>query len=91
MAEVYPLPLPQRLPVVNIPLRADDADAPLDLQALIERCYANGAYEGTLDYAAEPDPQLSRDDKKWADQQLRKQGLRPRQKANRRKGGPKSR
>ncbi len=47
-AEVYPLPLWERLPVVKVPLRPQDSDVPLDLQALIELCYRNGAYEGTL-------------------------------------------
>src|SRR5947208_956642 len=50
-AEVYPMPLWARLPVVKIPFRPDDADVSLDLQALIEQCYRNGAYEGTLNYA----------------------------------------
>jgi hypothetical protein len=91
MAEVYPLPLREQLPVINIPLRASDADAPLDLQPLVERCYANGAYEGTLDYAADPDPPLSGADKKWAEAELRKQRLRPRKRPTRSKGRPKSR
>ncbi len=34
IAEVYPMPLWERLPVVKIPLRPDDTDVPLDLQAL---------------------------------------------------------
>src|SRR5262249_27066781 len=38
-AEVYPMPLWERLPVVKVPLRPDDADVPLDLQALVEQCY----------------------------------------------------
>jgi hypothetical protein len=34
--EIYPIPLSAKLPTVYIPLRADDVDMPLDLQALIE-------------------------------------------------------
>src|SRR5262245_29579388 len=49
-AEVYPMPLWHRLPIVKVPLRPDDADVPLDLQLLVEQCYRNGAYEGTLNY-----------------------------------------
>jgi hypothetical protein len=90
-AEVYPMPLWERLPAVKIPLRPDDDDVPLDLQPLIEQCYRNGAYEGTLDYAAEPDPPLFGADKDWADAWLRKKGLRPRKKPPRRKLKPKSR
>jgi hypothetical protein len=91
MAEVYPMPLWQRLPAVKIPLRSDDADVPLDVQALVEQCYRNGAYEGTLDYTADPDPPLSGPDKEWAEERLQGEGLRPRKKPPRRKGKPKTR
>jgi hypothetical protein len=91
MAEVYPIPLWHRLPVVKIPLRPDDNDVPLDLQPLVDQCYRNGAYEGTLDYAAEPDPPLLGADKDWADAWLCQKGLRPQKKRPRRKGKPKSR
>ena len=57
-AEVYPLPLRERLPILKIPLRRDDADVPLNLQGLVEQCYRNGAYEGTLNYATDPEPPL---------------------------------
>jgi uncharacterized protein DUF4058 len=36
--EVYRLPLHERLPVIRIPLRQTDADAPLDLQPMIDAC-----------------------------------------------------
>jgi len=90
MAEVYPLPLWHRLPAVKVPLRPDDADVPLDLQALVEQCYRNGAYEGTLDYAADPDPPLLGADKDWAAERLHELGLRPNKTPLRRKGKPKS-
>jgi hypothetical protein len=86
MAEVYPMPLRERLPIVKIPLRPGDADVPLDLQALVDQCYRNGAYEGTLDYAADPDPPLSGGDKDWAAQWLQAKGLRQRTKTRRRRG-----
>jgi hypothetical protein len=90
MAEVYPMPLWERLPVVKVPLRPDDADVPLDLQALVEQCNRNGAYEGTLSYAADPDPPLFGADAEWADEWLHQKGLRPRRKRPRR-GKKKSR
>ena len=90
-AEVYPMPLWERLPVVKVPLRPDDADVPLDLQALVEQCYRNGAYEGRLNYATDPDPPLFGADKKWADARLHEKGLRPRKKPPRRTGKPKAR
>lgn len=91
MAEVYPLPIRERLRVVKIPLRSTDADVTLDLQALVEQCYRNGAYEGTLNYAIDPDPPLLGADDEWADDLLRGQGLRTRKKPPRRKGKPKTR
>lgn len=89
-AEVYPMPLCSRLPVINIPLRPADADVPLDLQALIDQCYRNGGYEGTLNYGVEPDPPLFGAEKDWAAERLHEQGLRSLKKPARRKGKPKS-
>ncbi len=89
-AEVYPMPLWVRLPVVKVPLRPDDADVPLDLQALVEQCYRNGAYEGTLNYAEGPNPPLLGAEAEWADQRLHELGLRAHKKPRRRKGKPKS-
>jgi hypothetical protein len=86
LAEVYPMPLWQRLPILRIPLRPADADVPLDLQPLVEQCYRNGAYEGTLNYSADPDPPLLGADREWAEDWLHTQGLRPRRKPGGRKG-----
>lgn len=90
-AEIYSMPLWERLPIIRIPLRPEDADVPLDLQALVEQCYRNGAYEGTLNYAADPDPPLLGGDKVWAEEFLQEKGLRPRRKRPRRKGKLRSR
>ena len=52
--EVYPISLRAPLPAIRIPLRAGrDADVVLDLQALFDKSYTNGAYVDT-DYAAPP-------------------------------------
>jgi hypothetical protein len=85
-AEVYPIALDQRLPSVKIPLRPQDAEVQLDLQMLIEQCYRNGGYEGTLNYNLEPDPPLRGADRDWADELLREKGLRTGKKPPRRKG-----
>jgi hypothetical protein len=90
-AEVYLMPLWSPLPSVKIPLRPEDADVPLDLQSLVEQCYRNGGYEGTLNYAIDPDPPLLGAEKDWAEKWLYEKGLRPRKKPSRRKGKPKSR
>lgn len=91
VAEVYPMPLWQRLPAIQIPLRPEDADVPLDLQGLVDQCYRNGAYEGTISYGVEPDPPLLGADKTWAAGWQREKGLRPSSKSPRRKGKPRSR
>ncbi|MBI3270883.1 MAG: DUF4058 family protein [Planctomycetes bacterium] len=74
-AEVYRIPLRERLPALPIPLREADADIPLDLQELIDRCYQNGRHEG-LDYTAALDPPLGAADAAWADALLRSSGKR---------------
>jgi Protein of unknown function (DUF4058) len=89
-AEVYPMPLWERLPIIKVPLRPEDVDVPLDLQALVEQCYCNGAYEGTLNYALDPEPPLSGADEEWANEWLHEKGLRTSKKPPRRKGKPKS-
>ena len=73
--EVYQGQLDERLPVIRIPLRTTDADVPLDLQALIDRCYETGRY-WKLDYRREPIPPLSEKNKRLADTVLREAGLR---------------
>jgi len=82
-AEVYPIPLDQRLPIIRIPLRQIDKDVSLDLQALIDECYRKGRYEFDLDYQHEPDPPLERADARWADSLLREAGYRKRSKRRR--------
>jgi hypothetical protein len=90
-AQVYPMPLWDRLPAVQVPLRPGDADVPLDLQPLVDQCYRNGGYEGTLDYAADPEPQLRGSERDWADEWLHGKGLRPRRRPPRRSRKRKSR
>lgn len=73
--EIYPVPIRTRLPVIRIPLRTDEEDAVLDLQAIIDRCYRNAGYD-FLDYTRDPVPPLDPDDAAWADALLRQQGKR---------------
>ena len=74
--ELYSFSLREQLPAIRIPLRATDQDVPLDLQPLIDKCYANGSYEGDLDYQHACEPPLEPADGKWADALLRKAGHR---------------
>jgi hypothetical protein len=73
--EVYPVPLEQRLPTIAIPLRPTDADVPLELQPLIDRCYETGAYDD-LDYRVPPNPPLDAESAAWTERLLREKGLR---------------
>jgi hypothetical protein len=73
--EWFALPLRARLPVIRVPLRAQDDDVLLDLQALVERVYRNGGYDD-IDYRQEPEPPLELEDAAWVDRLLRGQGLR---------------
>lgn len=75
-AEVYRVPLRERLPVISIPLRETDADVALDLQPLVDQCYRNGGYDNDIDYNRTPHPPLDPEDDHWADQLLRRQGRR---------------
>jgi hypothetical protein len=74
-AELYPITLLQRLPVIPIPLRKTDADVYLDLQGLVDRAYEDGRYD-RVDYARPPVPPLDPEDAAWADELLRAAGRR---------------
>lgn len=68
--ECYGFPLEVRLPMLRIPLRAQDPDALLDMQALIDQCYEEGRYD-TLDYTVPPDPPLEAAEAAWAEELLK--------------------
>jgi hypothetical protein len=75
-ARYWPVGLRQPLPVIGIPLRAPDADVPLDLATVLRAAYDRGAYDLSVDYRQDPDLPLSSEDATWADHLLRKQKLR---------------
>jgi hypothetical protein len=59
--------LQKQLPTIPIPLRPEDGDARLDLQAILNRVYDTGTYEAEV-YDSPPEPPLSTDDAAWAAQ-----------------------
>ena len=75
LLDLFCIELRERLPRIPIPLREDDADVPLDLQVSLEYCYDVSGYDD-IDYTTDPNPPLKSDDAKWADELLRKKGLR---------------
>ena len=63
-AEIYAIDLRDRLPAVNVPLRAPDPDVALDLQPLLVRVHRNGRFP--IDYRAPAEPPLADEEAKWA-------------------------
>jgi hypothetical protein len=64
---VYPIRLADRLPVISIPLLPEDGNVPLDLQAVFDRCYDEGAYRRKVHYESQTlDPPLGAELDSWA-------------------------
>ena len=68
--------LRQPLPAIGIPLRGKDPDAPLELGKVLTAAYDHAAYDLSVDFRAEPEPPLRKEDRAWAHQLLRQRGLR---------------
>lgn len=75
-AQAFPVGWRERLPVVPIPLREGDADARLDLQAVLDETYRKGRYAYLVRYRYGPDPALPQAEQAWAEGLLRAKGLR---------------
>lgn len=74
--EVWPVTLRQPLPRIHVPLADGDPAVVLDLQAVFNRCYDQGAYARRLDYRSEATPPLQGEDVAWAAQVLHDRGQR---------------
>lgn len=74
--EVYPITLRRPLPRIRIPLKVDEPDAALDLQAAASLAYDRGPYPERLRYDSPAAPPLEPEDAAWADGMLRAAGLR---------------
>jgi hypothetical protein len=66
-ADYWAVNLRKPLPAVPVPLRPDDADAALGLQAVLHRVYDAARY-GSRIYEGQPEPSLSPADAEWARQ-----------------------
>jgi len=73
---VYRIFLTQRLPTIQIPLKGDDRDAPLDLQRCLDLTYDRAGYDGIVNYRKPPVVALPERYMSWADELLRGEGLR---------------
>jgi hypothetical protein len=76
-AQVFPIGLRQRLPVIGIPLLPGDGFVNADLQAVFDRAYDAGPFRKRVRYGAESlIPPLSQDDAAWADECIRSKVVR---------------
>ena len=73
---VWPILLTQQLPVIAIPLNAEDPDATLDLQLVLNTAYDRAAYDLEIDYRIDPIPPLKSNAASWAGELLRVKGMR---------------
>jgi hypothetical protein len=67
-AEVYAWTMRDRLPVIPVPLAADDPDVNLDLQEVFTITYDRAAYEDSIDYSAGLSPPPGDDEAAWVGQ-----------------------
>jgi hypothetical protein len=74
--QVWPIALRDRLPCIPVPLAQGDADVELDLQAVFDQVYDEGAYSRLVEYASDPPSPLSSEDAAWADALLSEKKLR---------------
>jgi hypothetical protein len=66
--EVWPIALPEPLPVIPVPLQSPDADVPLDLTAALHQIYDEAFYNLSIDYRQPPPkPALTEEDTAWVE------------------------
>ena len=68
--ESYSWRVRERIPLINVPLRAPDADVTLDVQAALEQAYQDAGYALMLRYNEPCQPALNAADQQWADERL---------------------
>ncbi|HBC40337.1 MAG TPA: hypothetical protein DCZ88_00130 [Pseudanabaena sp.] len=65
-ADLYAFSVRDRIPDIPIPLRPNEVEPILDLQAILQQIYQRGRYDMAIDYSLSPDPVLNKDDQEWA-------------------------
>lgn len=73
--EVWQIALEDRLPVVPVPLTDGDVDVTLDLQSVLNANYETFSYDVATPHHGQPSVPLSGKEQAWADECLRKAGL----------------
>ncbi len=69
--EGYTWGLRDQLPVIPIPLAIGDPDVGLNLQNAFDKLYDRHGYDYSLDYKANVQPTLKKNDQDWVEQQLK--------------------
>jgi Protein of unknown function (DUF4058) len=64
-AELYAFNLRDTIPLFPLPLRSQDEEPTIDLQALLEKVYAEAALDLAIDYTQQPIPPLSEAEFTW--------------------------
>lgn len=74
--DVWPITVREALPCVAVPLRAPDADVPLDLSAAFTSIYDRAEYALSIDYRqAPPPPAFTPADTAWIQATLQREGV----------------
>ena len=74
-AEVYPITLAERLPLIAIPLLKGDADVTVDLQPVFDRSYDIARFDQRAAYKKPCVPPLSAEQQVWAEGLLKSKGV----------------
>ncbi|MBW3597424.1 MAG: DUF4058 family protein [Planctomycetes bacterium] len=72
--DVYAWSVRDVLPEIPVPLKREDGEARLDLQAAFDIVYDRARYDQSLDYTAPLSPPLSPEEARWANDLLRTRG-----------------
>jgi hypothetical protein len=75
IVEVWPVQLNMRLPLVPVPLLAEDEDVVLDLQLALNTVYDALNYHLSVDYTRPPEVPLGHEEAAWATERLQAAGL----------------
>jgi hypothetical protein len=72
--QVIPWSVREALPLTPVPLKSEDGELELDLQALFTQAHQNGAFHRLLRYEGEPVPPFRQEDLGWARELLERDG-----------------
>ncbi|MBE9097995.1 DUF4058 family protein [filamentous cyanobacterium LEGE 07170] len=74
--QLYAFNVRQSIPVVAVPLAAENEEVLLDLQTVLHQLYQRGRYHLAIDYQKSPHSPLSEEATKWMDTLLKEAGIR---------------